>query len=97
MVVVDGAGGRGLEAQQQPDDGGLARPRRPDEGDEFAGVDVEGNVVQDQRPLRLVAEGNVAHLHVAAEVAWGGLAPGDLGGRIEDRPGASYSGTISTA
>ena len=66
-VHRDAAGVHVVKAHQQVDDGGLARPGRPDDGDQLPCVGAHGQVMDDG-PAGIVAEGYVFQGHVALDV-----------------------------
>ena len=89
-VVVDAALARRLEAEQQAQQRRLARARRPDEGDELAGLDAQRDVVEDQRPVG-AGSGSETCASSMSPVKLGAAArrrPRLSGGSLEDRLGA---------
>ena len=73
VVEVDGAGLGLLEAQQLPEQRRLAGARRADDRDELAGLGPQGNVVEHERAVWVVAERDVVDLYPAPQFARVGL------------------------
>src|SRR6185369_9937204 len=91
-IEVDGARGRFFEAEDQPEAGGLPRSRGTDQGDEFAGAGTDGDVVENESALIVIAEGNVADLDLAGQLARLGLGAVHLGHGFENRAQALVGG-----
>ena len=67
-VVEDRAALRGLEAQEQADQGRFAAACAADDGDIFARPDLEGEVLEHIGCIFFIAEGDMAHLQAAGQV-----------------------------
>src|SRR5579871_3272864 len=75
-----------VEAGDQVYQRAFAGPAAPDDGDHLAGMDLEGDVLQNVRPIRAVAEGDVLEADVAFKRRHGqGVGPLlDLARDVED-------------
>ena len=68
MVVVDASGKGLLEAEQQTHQGALAASRLAHNAHVFAGLDLQGQVVENQGAFVIVTERQAAHLDAAVEL-----------------------------
>ena len=83
-VVINRSGFDPLEPEQEPQQRGLARTGRPDEGRELARADVEGDIAQHRRAISVVAEFRMVQLDVAREHARIALRRVDLRPRFQN-------------
>src|SRR5262249_45230538 len=93
-LLPDAAGGLHLQAGDVAQQRGLAAARRPEEADEFAGLDVEGNVVERGECAEALAqmldaeEGRGPHLTTSSptwrRTAWS-IPPGSARGSSPPR------------
>ena len=74
-----------VEAGDQVDYRGFARARRADQRDGLAGIDVEGDILEDHL-FRVIGEGHIVKVHMTLDGRQVGrtLLGVDLNGRIED-------------
>ena len=84
-VVIDCAGGWRVDAKRKPEQGALAGAGLPGNGDEFAGTGPDRDIVEYQRAVGIVAEGNTVEQDLAAQT-FNRLSPGrGLGNRGQQR------------
>ena len=67
-VVIDSAGGRAVDSEREPEQGALAGAGFAGDRDELAGARPNRDVVEDQRAVRVVAEGNAVEQDLPAQI-----------------------------
>ena len=67
-VVIDRAGGWPVDSEREPEQGALAGAGLAGNRDEFAGTGVNRDIVENQRAVGIVAEGNAVEQDFAAQV-----------------------------
>jgi len=91
-VIVDCAARRRFEPQQQAQQGGLAGTGGPDQRDEFTRTDMQGNLLEDRRAIRGVAETQAADFDLAAQGAGMHLAFAHFRQCLQDGLGTLVNG-----